>query len=59
MTIVFEEMENVIQQLVTKSYADSAYDKVIKALQAYRTEAIDVSPLIQILLTTAWWATTL
>jgi hypothetical protein len=46
-------MENVIQQLVTKSYADSAYDKVIKALQVYRAEAIDVSPLIRALLTIA------
>jgi hypothetical protein len=32
---------------------------VIKALQVYRAEAIDVSPLIRVLLTIAWWATTL
>ena len=42
--VVFEEMENMIRQLVTKSYADKDYDKVIKALQAYRAEAIDVAP---------------
>jgi tRNA A-37 threonylcarbamoyl transferase component Bud32 len=39
---VFKEMEHVIKEVVTKSYADSGYDKAIKALRVYREEAINV-----------------
>jgi len=39
---VFKEMETVIREVVTKSYADNSYDKAIKALETYRSEAIDV-----------------
>jgi hypothetical protein len=39
---VFKEMESVIKDVITKSYADTSYDKAIKAVQAYRSEAIDV-----------------
>jgi Ku C terminal domain like len=43
---VFNEMEVVIKDIVTRSFADSSYPKAIKALQAYRAEAIDVSTLL-------------
>jgi hypothetical protein len=43
--VVFTEMEVVIKDIVSRSFADSSYPKAIKALQAYRAEAIDVSPL--------------
>lgn len=39
---VFNEMENVITDLVSRSFADSSYPKTIKALEAYRIEAIEV-----------------
>jgi hypothetical protein len=40
--IVFKEMEKVIKDVISKSFADQAYDKAIKAIRAYRAEAIDV-----------------
>ena len=42
--VVFKEMEKVIKDLVSKSFADQLYAKAIKALRAYRSEAIDVRP---------------
>jgi len=39
-------MENVIRDVVTKSYADTAYEKAIKALKAYRSETIEVRPYL-------------
>jgi hypothetical protein len=47
---VFKEMESVIKDVITKSYADTSYDKAIKALQAYRSEAIDVCLLANVLM---------
>ena len=35
-------MQQVIRQLVTDSFADNSYDKVYKALEGYRAEAIEV-----------------
>lgn len=35
-------MEKVIKTVITNSFADSSYKKAIQALQAYRSEAIDV-----------------
>jgi Ku C terminal domain like len=46
-------MQQVIRQLVTKSYADNSYDKVIKALEVYRAEAIDVVFLWEAILNVA------
>jgi hypothetical protein len=40
--IVFNEMEHVIKDVVSRSFADSSYPKAIKALEAYRVEAIEV-----------------
>jgi Ku C terminal domain like len=45
LTLVFKEMETVIKNVVSKSFADSSYSKAIKALQVFRSEAIDVFPL--------------
>jgi len=42
---VFNEMERVITNVVTESFADQSYDKAIKALKTYRSEAIDVSTI--------------
>jgi hypothetical protein len=42
---VFKEMERVIKNVVTKSFADQSYDKAIKALKQYRSEAIEVFPI--------------
>lgn len=39
---VFVEMEKVIRDVVSDSFADAAYDKAVKALRAYRAEAIEV-----------------
>jgi hypothetical protein len=44
---VFKEMERVITNVVTKSFADQSYDKAIKALHTYRSEAIDVPPILR------------
>jgi len=35
-------MEKVIRDVVSDSFADAGYDKAVKALQAYRAEAIEV-----------------
>jgi ATP-dependent DNA helicase 2 subunit 2 len=43
-------MESVIKDVITKSYADTSYDKAIKALQAYRSEAIDVRLFVTVLM---------
>ena len=43
---VFKEMETVTKSVISKSYADSSYPKAIKALQAYRSEAIAVVLLV-------------
>jgi hypothetical protein len=40
--VVFNEIEVVIKDIVSRSFADSSYPKAIKALQAYRAEAIEV-----------------
>ena len=37
-------MEVVIKDIVSRSFADSSYPKAIKALETYRTEAIEVPP---------------
>ena len=39
---VFKEMEKVIKSMLSKSFADLSYNKVIDALRAYRSEAIEV-----------------
>ena len=39
-------MEKVIANIVTNSFADQSYGKAIKALKTYRSEAIDVSPML-------------
>jgi Ku C terminal domain like len=39
---VFKEIEKVIKDVVSKSFADQAYAKAIKAIRAYRAEAINV-----------------
>jgi hypothetical protein len=46
--VVFNEMEVVIKDIVSRSFADSSYPKAIKALQAYRTEAIEVTPFLPV-----------
>ena len=35
-------MENVIRDVIIKSYADTNYEKAIKALKVYRSETIEV-----------------
>jgi Ku C terminal domain like len=39
---VFKEMESVIREIISNSFADASYPKALKALQTYRAEAIDV-----------------
>jgi len=39
---VLKEMERVIKDVVTKSFADASYSTAIKALATYRSESIEV-----------------
>ena len=45
---VFKEMEKVIRDVVSSSFADASYDKAIKAIRAYRAESIDVLFLLKV-----------
>jgi ATP-dependent DNA helicase 2 subunit 2 len=45
--IVFNEMQKVIRDVISGSFADTGYEKAIKALKTYRQESIDVCSLVR------------